>query len=581
MHNVEQLHRLHEQFPDTLVIIGVHSAKFPAEHFTENIREAVLRAGIEHPVVNDSEFRVWSEYNVNAWPTIVLIDPRGRIAWEQSGEIRAEDVAPVIEQLVAENAEIIDRTPLSTQPEHTAEPERVLRYPSKILAVENSLFIADSGHNRILQVALDPDGTSGEVVRVFGSGEPGLQDGVEDDTRFHHPRGMSLKGDVAQGTLYVADTENHAVRAIDLGSGKVRTVAGTGEKAYGHSTLAEPLQSRLRSPWDVLVLDQFLFIAMAGSHQIWLLTNEQQLRPFAGSGFEVLADGPLAQAGFNQPSGLALGENTLYVADPEASAIRAIRFDGEPVVETLVGTGLFNFGDQDGAGGQVLLQHSSGIDYGYGVIYIADTFNHKIKILDPTSHVARTLIGTGQTGLQDGSFHEARLREPEGVCVLGNRLFIADTDNHSVRVANLESEILATLTMLGLERLASPVHRREKTVWLDPVQVAPGELLIRFDVSLPSGYKRNPDIPATLHQPGFGDTPPLMFDPDEPIALHLQVAGDVDVHLNLTLYYCREGSEGLCLIHDRQLILPLQVQEGAPGAVRVQYSVEAPAEINR
>ncbi len=573
------MRRLREQFPDVLVVVGVHSAKFPAERQTENIRQAVIRAGIEHPVVNDSNFRIWNEYNVNAWPTVVLIGPQGRIAWEQSGEIQAADVAPRIRQLIEENAGVIDRAPLTLQPERAAEPERVLRYPSKVLASENALFIADSGHNRILQVTLDPDGSSGEVVRVFGSGAPGLEDGHENEARFHYPRGMDLIGSVAHGVLYVADAENHAVRAIDLESGQVRTVAGTGEKAHGRIAAAEPVKTPLRSPWDVLALDRYLFIAMAGSHQVWILIDERELRPFAGNGFEALVDGPPAQASFNQPSGLALGENTIYVADPEASAIRAIHFSGDLDVETQVGVGLFDFGDQDGSGEQVLLQHPSGIDYGYGLIYIADTFNHKIKTLNPASNTVRTLLGSGDRGLQDGPFREAQLYEPEGVCVLGSRLFIADTNNHSVRVANLESGTIATLALLGIERLSSPVRSQDKSVRLQPIEVSPGDVLIRFVVRLPEGYKRNPDAPATLHQPDFGDVPPLMFDADEPIALHLHLEGDQDLRLNMTIYYCREGNEGLCLIHDRLLTLPMRVKEGAPGAVRIPYPVKAPAEV--
>ncbi len=575
------MRRLHEQFPDELVIIGVHSAKFPAEHLTANIRQAILKEGIEYPVVNDADFRIWNEYNISAWPTVVLIDPRGRIAWEKAGEIQAEEVAPLIQELITENEASLNREHLALQPEREAEPERVLRYPSKVLAAENTLFIADSGHNRILQVDLDPDGTSGEVVRVFGNGEPGLQDGVEENTLFHFPRGMSLKGDVAHGTLYVADSENHAIRAIDLGSGQVRTVAGTGQKGHGRITIAAPTETPLRSPWDVLVLDEYVFIAMAGSHQIWLLIDEKQLRPFAGSGFEALFDGRLPQAGFNQPSGLALGDNSIYVADPEAGAIRAILFEEPPRVETLVGAGLFDFGDRDGTGEQVRLQHPTGIDYGYGLIYIADTFNHKIKTLDPTTRTVHTLIGGGESGLTDGNFEAARLYEPEGVCVLGRRLFIADTNNHSVRVANLDTGMLVALALLGLERLPSPIKSAQKVIRLNPVEVSPGDVLIRFDVRLPQGYKRNSDMPATLHQPDYGEAPPLLFDPDEPIALHLSVEADQDVNLNLTLYYCREGNEGLCLIHDRQLILPLRVQEGAPGAIRVPYPVEAPAIENR
>lgn len=408
-----------------------------------------MRHGIHHPVINDAEFDVWSQYSVRAWPTVVLVDPAGKVVGQQSGEITAAGFAPVLDAMIAdfEGQGLLDRTPIAgLAPALDHEPARLLHYPSKILpAVGDRLFVADTGHHRILEVQLSLDGVAGEVVRIFGTGEAGWQDGHIATAQFHDPHGMALAGN----TLYVADTENHAIRAIDLVREQVRTVAGTGQLSRTmHPTGTTPTTIDLRSPWALVAMEQVLFIAMAGSHQIWVLLKEETLGVFAGTGAEALLDGPRAEAAFNQPSDLVLDRDHLFVADAEASAIRAIELRDEPQVMTLVGQGLFDFGDIDGVGSTVRLQHSTGLaGDATGLLYIADSYNHKIKTLDPTTGAVKTLIGTGEAGVADGPFLQAQLYEPEGLTIHNGRLYIADTNNHTIRVADLASGQVQTLEL--------------------------------------------------------------------------------------------------------------------------------------
>ncbi len=430
-------------------MIGVHSAKFPTEKITANIRAAAMRHGIHHPVINDAEFNVWSQYGVRAWPTVVLVDPAGKVVGQQSGEITAEGFGAVIDAMIADfDAQgLLDRTPIpGIQPAITGEPPRLLHYPSKLLpAVGDRLFVADTGHHRLLEVQLSLDGLSGEVVRTFGTGAAGLQDGHITAAQFHDPHGMALFG----STLYVADTENHAIRAIDLVREEVRTVAGTGNLGRTlNPSGTVPTEIDLRSPWALAATEQVLFIAMAGSHQIWVLLDDQTLGVFAGTGAETLLDGPRTEAAFNQPSDLVLDMGHLFVADAEASAIRAIELREEPRVMTLVGLGLFEFGDIDGTGAGVRLQHPTGLaGDAAGLLYIADSYNHKIKTLDPTTGTVQTLIGTGQPGTADGPLAQAQLYEPEGLAALNGRLYIADTNNHLIRVAALATGQVQTLQL--------------------------------------------------------------------------------------------------------------------------------------
>lgn len=440
------MRQLREQYPNEVVIIGVHSAKFPAEKITDNICAAVIRHGIDHAVVNDADFAVWSQYGVRAWPTVIVVDPVGKVVGQQAGEIDAASFAPVIDTMIGDfKAQgLLDTTPIpGLRPAMVQEPPRLLQHPAKLLyAVGDRLFVADTGHHRLLEVQLSLDGLAGEIVRVFGSGEAGWQDGTIQQARFHSPHGLALH----DNTLYVADTENHAIRAIDLVREQVRTVAGTGEKAHGLAVTGKtPTTMALRSPWALVSLDEILWIAMAGSHQLWVLLGEKQLGVFAGNGAEALVDGPCAEASFNQPSDLVFAMNHLFVADAEASAIRAVTLTAEPTVSTLVGQGLFEFGDVDGVGAAVRLQHPTGLAAGENLLYIADSYNHRIKTLNPVTGEVKTLIGTGSPGLADGDFAQAQLFEPEGVAVGQGQLYIADTNNHCIRVAQLTTRQLYTL----------------------------------------------------------------------------------------------------------------------------------------
>src|SRR6185503_10132778 len=137
-------------------------------------------------------------------------------------------------------------------------------------------------------------------------------------------------------------------------------------------------------------------------------------------------DGSLTDAGFAQPSGIASIGNTLYVADSESNIIRAIDVAGG-TVQTLVGGDLFEFGDVDGSGDDVRLQHPLGIVPAGDKLLIADTYNHKIKELDPKRRRVVSVFGTGKPGQADGS--SPSFYEPGGLTVANGKLYIADTNN--------------------------------------------------------------------------------------------------------------------------------------------------------
>ena len=446
MHVFPQLRKLEEKYADELVVVGVHSAKFSAEKDYENVRKAVLRYEIEHPVVNDKDFQVWQQYGARAWPTLMFIDPEGKVLGKHEGEFAVSDLDSLLSKMIDEydNNQLVNRAPITLSLEKDKEWERALSFPGKVLADEQSdrLFIADSNHNRIVVTDL-----RGKFKNVIGSGERGLRDGDFEHAEFYDPQGMALRDD----TLYVADTKNHALREIDLANQNVKTIAGNGEQARMFHRGGNARFVQLNSPWDVVVEGQNLYIAMAGFHQLWrydLLTMEAN--PYAGNGRERITDGVLFNAELAQPSGIVSDEEKLYFTDSETSAVRSADINGKGLVETIVGLHLFEFGDVDGVGDEVRLQHPIGIELHDGVLYVADTYNNKIKRIYPTTRGASSFLGIGTTGHEDGAGVFAQFHEPAGLSVAHGKLYIADTNNHAIRVADLETQEVSTLEIEGL-----------------------------------------------------------------------------------------------------------------------------------
>src|SRR6266851_5327648 len=232
MHIIPDLKKLEKKYPNELVVIGVHSAKFENEKDTENIRRIILRYEIEHPIVNDADFNIWRAYDVDSWPTRYLIDPAGYIIGRLSGEGGYEALDKAIADTIAEFRKRgeLNETPLKLVLERAKVGDLPLAFPGKILADEKSgrLFVADSDHNRIVIAKFD-----GMLLETIGTGAHGADDGSFDRATFFRPQGMALDGE----TLYVADTENHLIRSIDLKSKSVNTIAGTGHQSrqYGES----------------------------------------------------------------------------------------------------------------------------------------------------------------------------------------------------------------------------------------------------------------------------------------------------------------------------------------------------------
>ena len=445
-HSVPEIKKLEEKYGDSLVVVGVHSPKFPNEKADSAITAAIDRYGIKNPVVNDADLKTWNAYAIDAWPTFVLINPEGKRVGQISGEGHYDVIDGQLSKLIPASAR---HTPSLSSSSSSSSPslpknaaDDTLRYPSKVAVdpVGKRIFIADSGNNRI--VVTDPHG---EIQDVIGDGKPGTADGAFSSSEFNYPQGLAFDN----GILYVADTRNNRIRRVDFAQKRVTTVIAADKYPTGSNC---PL-ARLDSPWDILVLQNRLWIANGGAHNISVLDlKTEKIAPFIGSGTELLEDGVGEKASLAQPAGITSDGKNIYFVDSETSSVRfADPNTGD--VHTMLGLGLSVSGDDDGDCIEATMQHPSGIVFVNGKLYVADTFNHKIRVVDLDKHKCTTLSGTCHSGFKDGK--PAAFAEPSGIAAMERKLYVADTNNHAVRVVDIDSGNCATMKLHSSHKVIS------------------------------------------------------------------------------------------------------------------------------
>lgn len=459
LHVLDELRELEEKHRDTVVIIGVHSPKFVHEAEHQAVVDAVERYEVHHPVLDDPELATWKQYAVRAWPTLVVIDPEGYVVAQHAGEGHAHAIEKLVEELEAEHGA---KGTLRRGDGPYVAPEPVathLRFPGKALLLPDGGFlVSDTTRHRLVELEAD-----GETVRRhFGTGERGLHDGGPDEARFSEPQGLAVLPD---GRIAVADTVNHAIRALDLTTGVTSTLAGTGRQWWqGTPTSGPAREVDLSSPWDLAWFGDRLWIAMAGVHQLWTYDpGNGTVRVAAGTTNEGLVDGPAAEAWFAQPSGLAVSADgeRLWVADSETSALRWV--DRDEHVHTAVGTGLFDFGHRDGAAAQALLQHPIGVTaLPDGSVAVSDTYNHALRRYDPATDEVTTLA--------------TDVREPSDAVLVDGDLVVVESARHRLTRLRLPEEAV---------RVAEQAHRTQRAA----TEIAPGTLRLDVVFQAPAGQK--------------------------------------------------------------------------------------------
>ncbi|XP_017886352.1 NHL repeat-containing protein 2 isoform X2 [Ceratina calcarata] len=525
MHILPDLDALEKRFSitDGLVVVGVHSAKFSNERESQKLLSAVQRYNINHPVVNDATLSTWRNLGISCWPTLVMIGPSGELLAVFVGEGHRDELILYVDVALRyfKSLKKIRDNDIPLQLARHLLPVAGngsdLLFPGKLELFRNEqgerLIVSDTGNNRILV-----SDTSGNVECVIGGCNPGLKDGAYENAQFNAPQGVCALGD----SIYVADNENHAIRKIDMLKKTVTTITGTGVQGHDYVGGKVGTEQAISSPWDVAVYEYehekrtvpVLLIAVAGTHQIWAYFFEETVwwknrtykagtcAAIVGSGREENRNNAYPHAaGLAQPSGLVVVQEKklVYFADSESSSIRRVDLTNGRV-SAVCGANrdpadLHDYGDSDGANFTAKLQHPLGVAWHLkdNAVYVADTYNHKIKRIDAATGYCETVYGDGKPGPGKFSFDE-----PSGIAVSPEKdlLYVADVNNHAIKVIDIRKKSIATLPIKV--PVTEIVENDSGNTYLFDTTISEngGELTITFDVVFfESELKLNVDAP--------------------------------------------------------------------------------------
>ena len=407
------LANLRARHGDRLNVVAVNVPKFDHERDPRRVTKRLNRQKLEFPLAHDADWALWQHYGIDAWPTVVLIDGDGRVRERVVGDGQVRELDAHVARLQHETPP----RPLNLQPielRRVGEPILPLRFPVGLAVSGNYLYVADSGHHRVLECD-----QGGRVLRQFGSGGPGFIDGPQELAAFNRPHGLCLQRDL----LYLADAGNHAVRRIQLRTGDISTLVGAGRPGTPEQgPVTDPRAVALDQPRAITVAGSHMVIATAGDNRLWRYDlGNPALTLLAGSGALGVVDGPAETAAFAEPVSLVAVQQVVYVCDAAGSAIRnANARSGQ--VSTLVGQDAWEFGQADGARTDARLQQPQAIalDPDAPVLWIADSGNDQLRCLR---------LGGGE--LTTFALPQ-RLHGPSGLEVANGVVWIADTEAHAV-----------------------------------------------------------------------------------------------------------------------------------------------------
>lgn len=563
-HVLAELRELEKKFADVLTVVGVHSPKFEHEKLSDTVRQAIYRHDIEHPVLNDPDMSTWAAYGVRAWPTLVLVDPTGNRIATYSGEGHGHAIEALLLELIPKfeaSGELNRGTgvyrPVPKPVGTFSQPGKIASIPPYYQALFNGADLLVSSSAAHCLEAIHHTQPEVSLWRA-GSGQRGWADGDFLTSRFAEPYGVAWMSPADADTLgfhlVLTDTANHLLRAINLETQSVSTVAGTGKQWMQQEPTSGPARKvSLTTPWDVLVDGTTAIVSMAGDHRLWwcdLATSTVGV--FAGTSNEGLVDGSLDASWFAQPSALWGSADDFWVVDAETSALRRVA-DGE--VRTVVGRGLYDFGHLDGSGDVALMQHPlGGVSLPDGSVAIADSYNGAIRRYNPQTNMMTTL----HRGLQ----------EPSDIALV--------TDGSDIKLAVVEA---AANRVAVVSLPPDSVHHGEALRLVrEPISVKPGVLTVAITFAPPPGQKKDErygpstqlvvsSTPRTLIEEGSGRSVELerqvvIADNAQSGILHVQAKGAS----------CEEGENAACHIHQQDWGIPIVVSSDGTSTVTLTLS---------
>ncbi len=304
-----------------------------------------------------------------------------------------------------------------------------------VVGPDGAVYVCEIGNHVIRRV----DRATGVITTVAGTGEQGYagDGGPATQAKLNEPYEVRFD---AQGNLFFVEMMNHLVRRVDVKTGRISTIAGSGQEGFsgdgGPATAA-----RLKRPHSIaLDSEGNIFICDIGNHRVRRIDAATGIiTTFAGTGEQAVTPDGASITGtpLNGPRALDFdGEHSLYLALREGNAVYRLDLKSS-TLHHLAGNGVKGFSGDGGPAKQAELSGPKGIAGGpQGDVYLADTESHTIRVIRRASGLIETLVGDGQAGDgPDGDPHRCRLARPHGVCVdTEGHVYIGDSSNHKVRV---------------------------------------------------------------------------------------------------------------------------------------------------
>lgn len=552
-----EIKKLEEQYGSKLTVIGVHSGKFSNEKDSSEIKKAILKYDITHPVINDADFKIWNSFKANSWPTFILINPNGRIVKTYLGEYGATKIKKDVKKLISKFKYQLNRDPLPLMPEKYNIIGNVLNFPTKLAYAANFsyklrqlpvIFIANSSDHNIVVSSL-----TGDIITKIGSGKKDLEDGSFDVASFNSPQGLLYDS----GKLYVADTGNHALRVIDFTEAKVTTLLGSGQRGQIiQDQIVEGKTLDLASPTDIEFFTdkKNIVIANSGTHQILSYNLDRKtVSVLAGSGVEGIDDGKYPDNSLAQTSDMSVSGGKLYFVDSESSSLRVLDKSGN--VKTLIGKGLFDFGRKNGNKSEAQMQHPLGLLVDDTGAYISDSFNHAIRKYNFSSAQISDLAGGKTKGEKLGAKSSTEFDEPAGIISVFDYFYIADSNNNRIvklNRKNLNSELFDVMPPLQLQK-ESFLQYLPNLQKVEKAEVkSDAEIILKIDLA--EGWKINEEGPSFINllQPTKEGQANLIATFDwhsvKNKVMKLPKISVGDYVLQGTIYYCEDKKNSLCYI---------------------------------
>ena len=555
LQNIEKIKKLEENFGDDLLVISVHSGRLDNEKNPQSVKEAIIKYGVNHPVINDYDLKIWKKFEISTWPTLVLVNPKGRIETQFEGQVNFKKLSKKIAKTISRYRFILNFKPLPLVLEKNKVASNILNFPSKIEYASNFLYngekvsaliISNSFDNTVIVSTLE-----GRIIEKIGSKKSGLRNGDFKDVSFNYPTGLLYSNNI----LYVADRGNNVIRKVDFTTRKVTTLVGSGLMGDILENEVNAKEVDLSSPQDLEYFPDknHLIIANLGSNQLLsynIKTNK--IKPVAGNGVRGLVDGKYPKNSLAQPRGLDVYKNKLYFVDSYSSSLRS--FDKSGNVKTLIGKSNCASGNKNGPRSQALMQSPSGLFANTDAIYVADSYNHLIRKYGYNSKEMSTYSGNGVKGNNVGT--ATSYSEVSDIILVKNNFYIVDSNNNRIVVKSAndgKTTILDILPLLSLPQDGFLEYLPNLEVIPNKIVKSEEEIDLLLDVS--KGWKINTSAPSFFNIVEIigKRKANLIASYDWNIIRYgviklPKMSQDNNYYLQGVIYYCEDKPNALCYI---------------------------------